>query len=68
MMRYELIDGSGYLVAEVKFNSRIVDDLVAVYLQDMCECVGAIGYNPVKEPLTRRERHELLKATEEEEA
>ena len=52
MMRYELIDGSGYLVAEVKFNSRIVDDLVAVYLQDMCECVGAIGYNPVAEEET----------------
>ena len=46
-MKYQLIDESGFLVAEVRFNSRIVDDLIAVYLQDMCECVGAIGYTPV---------------------
>ena len=48
-MKYQLIDESGFLVAEVKFNSMIVDDLIAVYLQDMCECVGAIGYTPVEE-------------------
>ena len=48
-MKYQLIDESGFLVAEVRFNSRIVDDLIAVYLQDMCECVGAIGYTPVEE-------------------
>jgi len=49
MMKYKLIDESGHLIAEVKFNSSIHDDLIAVYLQDMCECVGAMGYAPVKE-------------------
>ena len=48
-MKYQLIDESGFLVAEVKFNSSIHDDLISVYLQDMCECVGAIGYTPVEE-------------------
>ena len=48
-MKYQLIDESGHLIAEVKFNSSIHDDLIAVYLQDMCECVGAMGYAPVKE-------------------
>ena len=46
-MEYQLLDESGWLVAKVQFNSRIHDDLVTVYLQDMCECVGAIGYTPV---------------------
>ena len=48
-MKYQLIDESGFLVAEVRFNSRIHDDLIAVYLQDMCECVDAMGYAPVEE-------------------
>lgn len=63
-MRYQLIDESGFAVAEVTFNSRIHDDLIAVYLQDMCECVGAIGYNPITEPMTRREKHEAMGATD----
>ena len=46
-MEYQLFDSSGWLVAKVQFNSRIHDDLVAVYLQDICECVDAIGYNLV---------------------
>ena len=63
-MRYQLIDESGFAVADVEFNSRIHDDLIAVYLQDMCECVGAIKYNPMKEFMTRKERHELLLSKE----
>ena len=46
-MEYKLLDSSGCAVAKVRFNSSIHDDLIAVYLQDMCECVDAIGYTPV---------------------
>ena len=61
-MEYQLLDSSGWLVAKVQFNSRIHDDLIAVYLQDMCECVGAIGYTPVPPPLFDTDNPASIKA------
>ena len=46
-MEFKLWDPTGWCVAKVQFNKRIHDDLIAVYLQDMCECVDAVGYTPV---------------------
>ena len=51
-MKYQLIDGSGFMVAEIRFHNRTHDDLVAVYLQDVCEVLGAIGYNAIAEEET----------------
>ena len=48
-MTYRIVDGFGIPIAEVKFHSGIHDDLVAVYLQDVCEVLSAAGYHPVKE-------------------
>jgi hypothetical protein len=48
-MTYRITDPAGFLIAEIKFHSSIDDDLLAVYLQDMCEILGAGSYHPVKE-------------------
>ena len=48
-MTYRITDDAGFLIAEIRFHNRIHDDLVAVYLQDVCEVLGAAGYHPVTE-------------------
>ena len=46
---YRITDDAGFLIAEIRFHNRTHDDLVAVYLQDVCEVLGAAGYHPVTE-------------------
>ena len=48
-MIYRIVDGAGMALAEVRFNSRIHDDLVAVYLQDIVELLDGGGYQPIKD-------------------
>jgi hypothetical protein len=48
-MTYRIVDESGMALAEIKFNSRIHDDLVAVYLQDVVELLDGAGYQPITE-------------------
>ena len=46
-MKYRITDDAGFLIAEIRFHNRTHDDLVAVYLQDVCEVLGAAGYHAV---------------------
>ena len=48
-MKYRITDDAGFLIAEIRFHNRTHDDLIAVYLQDVCEVLGAAGYHPVTE-------------------
>ena len=48
-MTYRITDDAGFLIAEIRFHNRTHEDLVAVYLQDVCEVLGAAGYHPVTE-------------------
>ena len=48
-MKYRITDPAGFLIAEIRFHNRTNEDLLAVYLQDICKILGAGGYHPVKE-------------------
>ena len=40
-MRYRIADETGWVIAEVEFNTKLHDDLVEVYLQDFREILDA---------------------------
>ena len=40
-MKYRVADETGWVIAEITFNSRLHDDLVEVYLQDVREVLDA---------------------------
>ena len=61
-MKYRITDDTGFLIAEIRFHNKTHDDLIAVYLQDVCEVLGAAGYHPV--PVY--ERKARITRTEEE--
>ena len=41
---YQIIDASGWRLAEVAFHRAIDEGLHPVYLQDICESMSAAGY------------------------
>jgi len=42
---YQIIDAAGWRLAEVTFNRAIDEGLRPIYLQDICESMGAYGYH-----------------------
>ena len=47
---YRIVDHTGIHLAEVKFHARLDEGLHPIYLQDICESMGAYGYAAVKQP------------------
>jgi len=49
---YQIIDATGWRLAEVAFHRAISEELHPVYLQDICESMSAAGYAVKDEPKT----------------
>jgi len=47
---YQIIDATGWRMAEVTFHSAINEGLHPVYLQDVCESMEAAGYAVKEQP------------------
>ena len=47
---YQIIDATGWRLAEVAFHRAIDEGLHPVYLQDICESMSAAGYAVKEEP------------------
>jgi hypothetical protein len=47
---YQIIDATGWRLAEVAFHRAIDEGLHPVYLQDICESMSAAGYAAKDEP------------------
>ena len=58
-MTYRIVDATGLVLAEIRFHSAIHDDLVAVYLQDICEVLGGAGYHSIAIAETEEEEKEV---------
>ena len=56
---YQIIDATGWRLAEVAFHRAIDEGLHPVYLQDICESMSAAGY-AVKEESKLSEFGELI--------
>ena len=54
-MKYRITDATGMVLAEIRFHSAIHDDLVAVYLQDVCEVLDGAGYHSIAIAETKTE-------------
>jgi hypothetical protein len=47
---YRIVDHTGIHLCEVRFHTRLDEGLHPIYLQDICESMGAYGYAAVKQP------------------
>tara|TARA_R100001510_G_scaffold27739_1_gene24454 strand:+ start:1015 stop:1209 length:195 start_codon:yes stop_codon:yes gene_type:complete len=47
---YQIIDATGWRLAEISFHRAISEELHPVYLQDICESMQAAGYCVVDVP------------------
>tara|TARA_R100001463_G_scaffold83624_1_gene138161 strand:+ start:1390 stop:1587 length:198 start_codon:yes stop_codon:yes gene_type:complete len=57
---YQIVDATGWRMAQVRFNSAINEGLHHIYLQDVCDSMEAAGWYPIEKQPELSELGQLI--------